>query len=331
MNHIREARPIRFALVGAGRIGQSHLDALGGAEGAQLVAVVETRKAAGEAVAEQRKVRWFADHKDPELRGMIDAVIVSAPPNVHHDVAKHFLGSGVHVLCEKPLTIKSADAEELIDVAKKSGTLLMMASKFRYVDDIIKAKAVIEAGLLGRIVLYENTFCGKVSMKDRWNAQKEIAGGGVLIDNGTHSIDIARYLLGPISEVQAQNGVSAQGLDVEDTARLEFRTKNGVMGAVDLSWSINKEQEQYVAVYGSEGTLLIGWKGSRYRQDGSPAWVPFGSGYDKIGCLRRQIENFVGVLRGVDMPRITPEDALASVKVIETAYASAHRWVEVRT
>jgi predicted dehydrogenase len=333
MKHILESRPIRFALVGAGRIGLSHLEALAGIPDAQLTAVVEPRRAAGEAVAEQRRVRWFADPSDSALADLCDAVIICTPPATHYEISGHFLKQGVHVMCEKPLTIRTADARELVELARTQGLLLMMASKFRYVDDILKAKSIIEAGLLGRIVMFENSFCGKVLMKDRWNAQKDVSGGGVLIDNGTHSVDIARYLLGPIQEVQAQNGIAAQGLEVEDTVRVQFRTKGGVIGTIDLSWSINKDLENYVSVFGSEGTLLVGWKGSRYRQDGNTAWVPFGSGYDKTLSLRKQLENFVATLRDVEVARITPEDALASVQVIETAYASARRdnWVAVGT
>ena len=104
------------------------------------------------------------------------------------------------MLCEKPLTLTAAHAEELVELAESKELLLMQASKFRYVDDIIKAKAILESGILGRVILYENTFAGKAMMKDRWNASRAIAGGGVLIDNGTHSVDIARYLLGPIKK-----------------------------------------------------------------------------------------------------------------------------------
>src|SRR5206468_10874956 len=139
------------------------------------------------------------------------AVIICAPPNLHHAITRHFLERGIHVLCEKPLTIASAEAIDLVKLASEKDLLLMMASKFRYVDDIIKAKAIIESGILGRIILYENSFCSKISMQDRWNADRGISGGGVLIDNGSHSADIARYLLGPIVDVQAQNGIPAQG------------------------------------------------------------------------------------------------------------------------
>ncbi len=329
--HLTDARPARIALVGAGRIAQSHLEAIAVASGLTLAAVVEPRAAAGQAVAEQKRVPWFERYDDPRLLELVDAVLVCAPPNVHHAIAKWFLEHDKHVLCEKPLTITSVEADQLVGLAKSRGLELMMASKFRYVDDLMKAKALIEAGILGKIVLFENTFCGKVVMKDRWNAQRESSGGGVLIDNGTHSIDIARYLLGPIESVQAQAGVSAQGLEVEDTVRMQFRTRAGVIGSVDLSWSIAKDTDAYVSVYGSDGTIVIGWQGSRYRQDGNPKWVAFGTGYEKTTALRRQLENFVGVMRGTELPLITPDDAVASVRAIETAYASMRHdhWVPV--
>jgi predicted dehydrogenase len=326
-----EDKPVRFALIGAGRIGQTHLEALSKCEGAALTALVEPRVTAAEPIAEQRKVRWFTDHEHPELLGMIDAAIIATPPNEHARVGRYLLEHGKHVLCEKPIALTVEDARSMTELARRKGALLMMASKFRYVDDIIKAKATIEAGILGRVIMYENTFAGKVQMKDRWNAVRAVSGGGVLIDNGTHSVDIARYLFGPITEVQAQNGIAAQGLEVEDTARLQFRTKSGVIGIIDLSWSINKETDGYVSVYGSEGTLMVGWTGSRYRQDGNSKWVPFGSGYDKVGSLRKQLDNFCATLRGTELPRITGDDALASVQVIEAAYASASRnnWLQV--
>jgi len=332
MKHVVH-KPTRFALVGVGRIGTSHLEALSQVENAVLEGVVDPRRAAAEAVAEQKGVRWFEDFESAELLDMVDAVIICTPPNLHYEMARHFLSSGKHVLCEKPLTISSSHAEELVRLAESGNLELMMASKFRYDDDIIKAKAILEAGILGRVVLYENTFCAKAMMKDRWNASREIAGGGVLIDNGTHAVDIARYLLGPIQEVQAQNGIFAQGLEVEDTARLSFRTKAGVIGMIDLSWSINKEGDTFISVFGSEGTLLIGWKGASYKQDGNSRWVRFGEGYDKIGALRKQLENFVGTVSGTARPLITPEDALASVRAIETAYVSTRQnnWLTLET
>ena len=98
----------------------------------------------------------------------------------------------------------------MVEKAQENDCLLMMASKFRYVDDVIKAKGVVDSGILGDIVLFENVFCSKVDMRNRWNSNRKVAGGGVLVDNGCHSVDIARYLLGPIVKVQAEEGKRVQ-------------------------------------------------------------------------------------------------------------------------
>ena len=168
-------------------------------------------------------------------------------------------------------------------------------------------------------------------MADRWNATKAVSGGGVLIDNGSHSADIARYLLGPIVQVQAQPGIPTQGLEVEDTVRVQFLTRGGVLGTFDLSWSITKDSKNYIQVFGSEGTLQVGWKGSRYCQDGSSKWIPFGSGYDKVKSFANQHLNFISCLKGKDKPVITAEDSLASVQVVEAAYRSAgsNHWLRI--
>jgi len=326
-----ETKPVRFGLIGCGRIAQSHIEAFAKVPDAQLVAIAEPREAAGKAAAETVKALHFADYRETGLSSLVDAVIVCAPPSEHPAIVKHFLQLGKHVLCEKPLTIRSAEAVELARLAEQKQLTLMMASKFRYCDDMIQAKAIIEAGTLGNVLELQNVFTGKVAMKERWNCDPKISGGGVLIDNGSHSVDIARYLLGPLSAVQAQAGVQGQGLPVEDTAYLWLRTAKGVIGRVDLSWTIHKETPWYVSVFGSAGVVNVGWQSSQYRHDGSAGWVKFGNGYDKLAAFSKQLQNFVDTLHKRATPLMGIEDALASVRVIEAAYQSmgTKTWVPV--
>jgi predicted dehydrogenase len=206
-----------------------------------------------------------------------------------------------------------------------------MASKFRYVEDVIRAKSIVMSGILGEIILFENAFTARVDMTSRWNANPAISGGGVLIDNGTHSVDLTRYFLGPLADVQVVEGKRSQGLSVEETVRIFVRSVGGVMGSIDLSWSMDKELESYINIYGSHGTVSVGWKTSRYRQSSGRDWVVFGQGYNKTEAFRRQIDNFANAVRGTEMLLISPEDAVASVKVIEAAYAALRRshWMEV--
>ena len=324
---------LNLALVGCGRIAQTHLEAIASLAQCELKGVADVRRTAAKSVAEQFGCKTYEDYHQILDDNHVDGVVICTPPNTHAEISTFFLENGIHVLCEKPLALSIEDATLMVDTAEKKDCLLMMASKFRYVDDLIKAKGVVDSGILGDIVLFENVFCSKVDMRDRWNADKGIAGGGVLVDNGCHSVDIARYLLGPIAKVQAEEGKRVQKLEVEDTARLYFRTDSGTMGAVDLSWSLFKERESYIELFGTEGVLSIGWKCSKYRQSEKLDWVVFGKGYDKLSCFSKQLENFIGCIKGRDLPLITATDSFESVKVIEAAYKSmnVNKWIEVET
>jgi predicted dehydrogenase len=168
-------------------------------------------------------------------------------------------------------------------------------------------------------------------MKSRWNSDPAISGGGVLVDNGTHSVDILRYFLGPLVEIQVVEGRRVQDIPVEDTVRVFVRSAAGVMGSIDLSWSLNKELPYYISVYGSAGTVHVGWKESKFRRASDSEWTVFGSGYEKVQAFRAQIDNFVHSIHGLEPPLITLADALASVEVIDAAYEAMWRaaWVPI--
>jgi len=324
-------QPLNFAIIGAGGIAQSYAQAFGLTALGKVVAVADTRPEAGQAMAEGIGCPSYKSHKALSEKVQCDAVIVCTPPSTHPEICTHFLEKGVHVLCEKPLCPGTEEARQIVNTAEKAGVILTMASKFRYVEDVIKAKSIVTSGILGEIILFENAFTARVDMSNRWNSKPAISGGGVLIDNGTHSVDIMRYFLGPIAEVQAVEGKRVQGLEVEDTVRIFIRSVDGVMGSIDLSWSINKELDSFIDIYGSRGTIRVGWRESKYRQSSSPDWVVFGKGYDKVQAFKRQIENFCKAIHREEPLLITAEDAIASVEVIEAAYKSLSttNWIPV--
>lgn len=323
--------PLTLGLIGAGSIAQSYVQALRDNSLVRIGAVADVRPEAAQALAEGAGCPVFDSHKALLEAASCDAVVVCTPPATHPEICLDFLRNGVPVLCEKPLSVDSASAREMVETARDQGVLLTMASKFRFVEDVIRAKSIVASGVLGELLLFENSFTSRVDMTQRWNGDPSVSGGGVLIDNGTHSVDIVRYFLGPIEAVEAVEGKRVQALGVEDTVRLFVRTAGGVMGNIDLSWSLNKELESYIDIYGSNGTVRVGWKESKYRPTSSPEWIVFGSGYDKLAAFRKKVENFALALRGEEALLITADDALASVSVIEAAYASLARdeWVSV--
>ena len=325
------SEPLAVGLVGAGAIAQSYAQAFGLCRRARLAAVADVREDAARALAEAYGCRSFDSHPALLAERPLDAVIICTPPASHTRLCLDFLEAGVPVLCEKPLSLDTAGARRVLEAAERAGVTFTMASKFRYVEDVVRAKGIVTSGLLGEVVLFENAFTSRVDMAQRWNAKPEISGGGVLIDNGTHSVDLTRYFLGPLAEVHVVEGKRSQGLPVEETVRIFLRSRAGVLGSIDLSWSINKELDSYLNIYGSHGTVSVGWKESRYRQSSGRDWIVFGTGYNKLQALANQIDNFAGAIRGLEALLITPEDALASVEVIEAAYADLRRshWLAV--
>jgi predicted dehydrogenase len=322
---------IAFGLIGVGGIAQAYLQVFAGLKEAHIAAVVDVRLDAAASAAEALGCEAFRSWDELADGATLDAVLICTPPASHAEIAKHFLARGIAVLCEKPFAVDLAAARELAAASEANHTLLTMASKFRYVQDVIRAKSILASGILGDIILFENVFASRAKMSNRWNSDPAVSGGGVLIDNGTHSVDIIRYFLGPIAEVLAVEGKRMQTLAVEDTVQMFVRATSGARGTIDLSWSLDKERDSYIEIYGSNGTVRVGWKESKFRQATSHDWVVFGSGYDKIGAMRAQVENFCRALRGQEPLLITVEDALASVAVIEQAYRSldSSRWVRV--
>lgn len=323
----------KIGLIGAGAIAQTYVRALETATFARITSVVDTNRDAAKSTAAIANATAFPSYRDLLALDDIDAVIVSTPPSTHPDIVVPFLERGIPVLCEKPLAIDRAGAHRILAAGQRSGTLVTMASKFRYVSDMIATKRLIRSGALGEIQLMENAFVSPVDMAGRWNSDPAVGGGGVLMDNGTHAVDITRFLFGPITEVMAITQRFDERLKVEDNVQLFAKTESGTNARIDLSWSFDKQFSNYVSLYGTRGTAHVGWKGSRYKLTHGADWISLGNGYDKFQAFRDNVANFCAAIDGVNAPLVTFHDAIASVEAIKAAYASArtNTWVAVET
>ena len=322
---------LKFALIGTGGIAQTYAQAFHTSDCCEIVAVADTRPEAAGAFAEPFGAKSFADYRTLAENTEFDAVIISTPPNTHPEIAQYFMNRGKHVLCEKPLCLSVAEAKQMIATAEKAGVVFTMATKFRYCEDVVTAKSILASGVLGEVVQFENAFTAKVDMSQRWNSDPGISGGGVLIDNGTHSVDIIRYFLGPITDVLALETSGTQNLSVDENVKLLAKTADGVAASIDLTWGINKELPNFISIYGTSGTLHIGWREAKYKLNSSPDWTVFGKGYDKVQAFRAKIENFRNAIVEGEELLTKPADALASVEVIEAAYKSLQQnlWQKV--
>ena len=314
---------VRFGIVGAGAIAKAYAEALEQTDGVRLTAVADTVASAADALAATSGATTFISHTGLAASGLCDAVIVSTPPATHEAVVQDLVSAGLPVLCEKPFAIHGMSARRMVSAAAEKGVLVAMASKFRYVDDVQTAKDMIAKGTIGKIKLIENVFTGVVNMTQRWNAQADISGGGVLVDNGTHSVDIVRHLIGNIVAASATAGPQLQYLDVEDHVFMSLLAENGAIAKIESSWSIHKDKSDYLALYGDEGVIELGWKNSRIRRPLTGPWESFGSGYGKVQAFSNQVLDFAAAVRGLPTKSLSiGDDIIASVDVISAGYAS---------
>jgi len=324
-----------LAIVGAGAVVRDYRHSLLEVRELQPCAVVDVDAAARAVAASEFEVPVFASVRellaDPASRP--HAALVATPPVAHEEACLQLLAAGVHVLCEKPLATSWSVATRMLAAAARNDAVLMMASKFRYVPDVVEAQAMVKDKLIGDVVLFENTFCAPIDMSQRWNSDPKVSGGGVLIDNGAHAVDVARFFLGPMIRVFAHFGRRVQNVPVEDSVTLQLEAAGGCAVTIHLSWSIDIANDYFITACGSRGTLQVGWEGSRYRLHGHREWTRFGTGYDKRHALARQLQDFAwSVTRRGHEAMVRPEDALDSVRTIEAAYRAARveRWIPVQ-
>jgi predicted dehydrogenase len=323
------SKEFRVAIVGFGRIADTHLEAWKANEGVEVTSVVDDSPLSRER-ARSLGMTAYSSVEELVKSEKLNAVSICSPPSFHPSHAIALLDAGVPVLCEKPLAVDLASAQELIDGAARSGVEFQLATKFRHVPDIRKARDLIRHGIIGDPLTFHVEFSGMTDMSNRWNSRTSLSGGGVLIDNGCHAVDTVRFLLSGIVKIQGVPLRPVQNLPVEDSAMMLATTECGATGKITLSWSMKSWSDYYISIQGTRGMIQIGWKKSYLHVEGESP-VEIGNGYSKLGAHKRMMGMFRDLVEGSNEPWISNEEALASSTVIEAAYRSMQtsRWARV--
>jgi predicted dehydrogenase len=258
------------------------------------------------------------------VRSELDAVDICTPPVAHLDAALLAMERGLHVLCEKPLAHHPDAARKMVEAAQAQGVHLMTAFCHRFHPPIVALKRLIDAGELGEVVMFRNRFAAPFKgVEERWFSDKEVAGGGVLMDTSVHSIDLFRFLVGEVARVRAVTRRTNPAIgDVEDTAIALLSTTDNRMGVVEASWVL-AAGFNVVEVYGTEGAAMVHyWDGfkSRYKTNKMDDWQLL----EEVGPDRfvGEIQHFVDACLGRTELQVTGYDGLRAVEIVHEAYAS---------
>ncbi len=318
---VKDVKKVRIGIIGCGQMGQWHWEGYRKNAGVELVAFGDTDATKPRPFLEKTPGRIYTDHREMIKNEKLDGVSICTIPSTHKGIVTDFLKAGVHVLCEKPLAMSLAEAEEMARVAHEHNRVLLTAFKFRYFDEVLAAKKILEQRTLGKVFSFRLMFGGYIDMAGTWFVNKALSGGGIIIDNGPHAFDLVRYLLGDIAQVQARI-FNVQDIPVEDTAQISCRLQSGVNGTIDISWSNPVSSQNYLEIYAQEGTIMLDFDGLSYKFKTWDQWKRIPNQATAKQAFNRQLDHFVDAINGKTPSVTVMQDGIAAQSLIEKAYRS---------
>jgi UDP-N-acetyl-2-amino-2-deoxyglucuronate dehydrogenase len=252
---------VRFAILGPGKVARLHADALGRIPDARLVAVVGRNAERAGALAATAGARVDPNLEVTIERGGVDAVIVCTPHPLHAEGAIAAARGGLHVVVEKPMALDPADCDAMIAAAQESGVVLSVMSQRRWYAPVLRVKAAIDEGRIGEPGLASVELLGwrgdQYYAMDAWRGTQAGEGGGVLVNQAVHQLDLLRWFLGPAVEVDAwAANLNHPGLDVEDTVVASIRFARGALASFVASNSQRPGLHGRVHVHGRNGASV---------------------------------------------------------------------------
>ena len=253
---------VRFGIIGAGMIARFHAEAIADARGATLVSVCCPVDEQREEFAETHKIRAFRDLTsflaDPDL----DAVTVAVPTGTHRDVAVPAARAGKHVLCEKPLDITPKRAQDIIDACRANRVVLAPVFQHRYDAGARMIREALDAGRFGELMFVSarvKWFRDQSYYRSGvWRGTWEQDGGGCLINQAVHAIDLMIHFGGPPTEVFGYTSLRTHsGITVEDNAAGTVKFANGAFGSIEASTSCAPGWPFEIEVSGTRGTATL--------------------------------------------------------------------------
>jgi predicted dehydrogenase len=247
---------MKFALIGCGAIGKFRAAALRQTPGAKLVAASDVDGKRGRELAEQSACKYVQDWRAAVEEA--DAVIVSTPPPLHLEMVVESLERGKHVLCEKPLGRYPDECRQMVAAAEKAKRHLGTGFNYRFYPAIVTAKEVLDSGRIGELD-HVRSFAGHPGGKEfthPWVHDVSIMGGGALVDNGIHILDLTQFFLGEVAEVKGYRTSHVWKFSgSEDNAWALLKSKQGRIATVQATWSEWRGYRFWIEVYGTLGCV----------------------------------------------------------------------------
>ena len=341
---------LRFCIVGAGFIGGVHAQALAEIPEAKVSVVCSRNQERAAALADKAGAAWVTDYRQAVERDDVDVVCICTASGSHAEIAVAAAAAGKHLVVEKPIDVTLERVDRIIGAAQQSGVKLTCIFPLRFMKGAELARKAIAEGRLGRLVLadaYIKWYRDQAYYDTSdWKGTWALDGGGALMNQGIHNIDLLNYLAGPVTSVVARTDTLAHRMETEDSAVALLTFANGALGAIEGSTGSWPGDPGRVELHGDRGSIaledgrIVTWKLADAAPEeeerilaeesglGSGASAATGISYE---LHRRQLVDMVEAIRHDRPPAIDGAEARQSVAIIRAIYDSSAQgsWVEL--
>ncbi|UCH35092.1 MAG: Gfo/Idh/MocA family oxidoreductase [Armatimonadota bacterium] len=328
-----------FGLVGCGTIAPVFAAAIEQLDNARLVAVSDAVEDRARALAERFGADWHASYDELLARNDVQVVSVLTWSGMHAEMGVAAAQAGKHVLTTKPIDVTLEKIDRLVETCRSRGVKLAAVHQVRSSSSFVRLKRAIDDGALGRIH-FGNAYIPWCRTQDyydsaQWRGTWRWDGGGCLMNQGIHTVDVLQWLVGPVAEVQAYTDTLAHEIEVEDAAAAALRFANGALGVIMGSTAVCKGLPSRIEVFGANGNVVIeGEDVIRWQVGDEETFAPFtgaaaGATDPKAGLMNaipghvEQIGDFVRAIEENREPMLNGEEARKAVALILAIYESA--------
>lgn len=340
------ADSFNVGIVGAGTIGEVHARALEGVNRANVVAIADPREDAGRKLADSCGATWYANYLDLLAQPDIGVVVLGTPSGLHPEQAILAAQAGKHVITEKPMSITHDGSTRMIEAVDRAGVHMAVIFQNRLSRDVYRAKRAVEQGLIGQPILgsasvFWHRTQSYYDANGGWRGTWALDGGGALINQSIHTIDLLQWLMGGVASVQAHIATLSHQIEAEDAASASVRFHSGAVGSILVTTSAQKDHPARVELVGTEGRVTIEnnivtlFEGTGDLSDDLlndddlnvvRDWKPnegFGEGH------RRQLRLIFEALASGNVPPVPGREARKAVDVILGIYESARTGMRI--
>lgn len=345
---------LRFGIVGCGVIGPLHAEAISSLPDAQLVAVADIDAAKAHRLAEKYHATPYTTLQEMCAHEHLDVIDVCTPSGMHGEHACQVMRAGSHVIVEKPMEITHARIEEMLRVQQETGRKMAVISQHRFDAASMQVHALIQEQALGRLVLGNAAIPWWRSQKyydsGAWRGTWELDGGGILMNQSIHSIDVLQWLMGPVKSIYAYTDTLVHRMETEDVAVAVLRFANGALGTIAATTGAYPGVTTRIEVFGDKGSAVIEDDRLSYlhlARDDQEEVGPYGGGQKKSEASLKQeatasnpaalsanthaiqIADMIRAIRENGTPLVDGNAARHPVEIILGVYESARTHREV--